>query len=151
MRTKVHKQGHLLVKELMVCEVIFRQRKSEECSLGLGCEWWVASWKSELSVPLRREVSSFSKDLPGCNLCFQSYACIWPIHLETAAGAQSKITSLADGCEGKSLLCCRGFLPFMVPAEVKYFIYRGTLVWLSEAEVEPLDSKALNPRLLYML
>lgn len=39
----------------------------------------------------------------------------------------------------------------MVLAEVKYFIYRGTQVWLSEAEVEPLDSKALNPRLLYML
>lgn len=58
----------------------------------LSAGWLIGS---QSSIPLRREVSSFSKDLPGCNLCFQSYACIWPIHLETAIGAQSEITSLA--------------------------------------------------------
>lgn len=48
MRSKVYKQGHLLEKELVVCEVIYQQRKSEECSLGLGCECWMAYQKSEL-------------------------------------------------------------------------------------------------------
>lgn len=48
MKTKVHKHEHLLEKELTVCEVIFRQRKNKECSLGLGCECWMAYQKSEL-------------------------------------------------------------------------------------------------------
>lgn len=47
-RTEAHKRGHLVEKELVVCEVIFWQRKREECSLGLGCECWMAYRKSEL-------------------------------------------------------------------------------------------------------
>lgn len=35
----------------------------------------------------------------------------------------------------------------MVQGEIKYFVCRGTLVWLSEAGVEPLDS-SLKPKVV---
>lgn len=93
MRTKVYKQGHLLEKEYV--RLYFSKGKVRNAILvwAVSAGWLIGS---QSSIPLRREVSSFSKDLPGCNLFFQSYACIWPTHLETAIGAQSKIASLAD-------------------------------------------------------
>lgn len=56
-----------------------------------------AGWhiRRQGSAPLRREASSFSKDLPDRDLYLQLYVYIWPIHLETVSGAQSEIGSIA--------------------------------------------------------